>query len=225
MRCAVTLSTAVRLSGSGAWAGAAAAGAWAEAAAKSGATDVRPGESRLGRFAPRAYRYQPESCRARRVRQQHWHPSPPPCSEAVCVCCTLLPGPAPPAPCGARSMPRLHAATWSRPPSCSSASRSTRPTRICSSPAKVASPESIERAHGCGTDSCSTVTPGISALEYAQRRAALARALPPNSVAILAASDTKYRSGAVFYEFHQDPDFFYLTGTVRRNMEGWEILK
>ncbi|KAL1625993.1 aminopeptidase [Neofusicoccum ribis] len=56
------------------------------------------------------------------------------------------------------------------------------------------------------------VTPGISALEYAQRRAALARALPPNSVAILAGSDTKYRSGAVFYEFHQDPDFFYLTG-------------
>ncbi|EKG11849.1 hypothetical protein MPH_11345 [Macrophomina phaseolina MS6] len=56
------------------------------------------------------------------------------------------------------------------------------------------------------------VTPGITALEYAKRRAALARALPPNSAAILAASDTKYRSGAVFYDFHQDPDFYYLTG-------------
>lgn len=56
------------------------------------------------------------------------------------------------------------------------------------------------------------VTPGISALEYAHRRAKLARSLPPKSVAILAASDLKYRSGAVFYKFHQDPDFLYLTG-------------
>ncbi|KAF2091772.1 hypothetical protein K490DRAFT_30835 [Saccharata proteae CBS 121410] len=56
------------------------------------------------------------------------------------------------------------------------------------------------------------VTPGISALEYANRRQKLANLLPPSSVAIIAASDTKYRSGAVFYEFHQDPDFFYLTG-------------
>jgi intermediate cleaving peptidase 55 len=28
----------------------------------------------------------------------------------------------------------------------------------------------------------------------------------------LASSDTKYRSGAVFYEFHQEPNFLYLTG-------------
>ncbi|KAL0261456.1 aminopeptidase [Diplodia seriata] len=56
------------------------------------------------------------------------------------------------------------------------------------------------------------LTPGITALEYAQRRDALAKAMLPNSVAILAGSDTKFRSGAVFYEFHQDPDFFYLTG-------------
>ncbi|GAB7365275.1 hypothetical protein MBLNU230_g6356t2 [Neophaeotheca triangularis] len=56
------------------------------------------------------------------------------------------------------------------------------------------------------------LTPGITALEYHQRRAALARRLPKNSVAILAASNVKYRSGAVFYEFHQEPNFFYLTG-------------
>ncbi|KAF2139370.1 uncharacterized protein K452DRAFT_352618 [Aplosporella prunicola CBS 121167] len=56
------------------------------------------------------------------------------------------------------------------------------------------------------------VTPGISALEYANRRSALARLLPPKSAAIIPASDTKYRSGAVFYKFHQDADFFYLTG-------------
>ena len=57
------------------------------------------------------------------------------------------------------------------------------------------------------------MTPGITAQEYYDRRAKLAEALPPNSIAILAASDVKYRSGAVFYKFHQDPDFFYLTGT------------
>lgn len=58
------------------------------------------------------------------------------------------------------------------------------------------------------------VTPGITALEYHHRRANLAKALPSNSVAVLAASDVKYRSGAVFYEFHQEPNFYYLTGTL-----------
>jgi intermediate cleaving peptidase 55 len=58
------------------------------------------------------------------------------------------------------------------------------------------------------------VTPGISAQEYYDRRAKLAKALPSNSIAILAASDLKYRSGAVFYKFHQDSDFLYLTGIL-----------
>ncbi|KAL6714373.1 aminopeptidase [Lecanora helva] len=58
----------------------------------------------------------------------------------------------------------------------------------------------------------SPVTPGITALEYAQRRSRLAAKLPKNGIAIIAASDVKYRSGAVFYDFHQDSDFFYLTG-------------
>src|SRR5579862_1997697 len=52
------------------------------------------------------------------------------------------------------------------------------------------------------------VTPGISAAEYAVRRAKLASRLPDKAIAVLASSDIKYRSGAVFYEFHQDPDFF-----------------
>jgi intermediate cleaving peptidase 55 len=56
------------------------------------------------------------------------------------------------------------------------------------------------------------LTPGITALEYHHRRAALASKLPQNSVAILAAAELKYRSGAVFYDFHQDPNFYYLTG-------------
>lgn len=56
------------------------------------------------------------------------------------------------------------------------------------------------------------LTPGITALEYHHRRADLARKLPRDSIAILPAADLKYRSGAVFYEFHQEPNFFYLTG-------------
>ena len=56
------------------------------------------------------------------------------------------------------------------------------------------------------------VTPGITALEYAQRRWKLADLLERNSVAVIAGADLKYRSGSVFYEFHQNPDFFYLTG-------------
>ncbi|KAL9113839.1 MAG: hypothetical protein Q9227_001973 [Pyrenula ochraceoflavens] len=56
------------------------------------------------------------------------------------------------------------------------------------------------------------LTPGISALEYAQRRSKLAAKLPKNSIAIVAATDIKYRSNSTFYEFRQDSDFFYLTG-------------
>ena len=61
----------------------------------------------------------------------------------------------------------------------------------------------------------SKVTPGITAIEYYQRRQKLAELLPKDSVAILAAGDIKYRPGsaAVFYQFYQDPDFLYLTGT------------
>jgi intermediate cleaving peptidase 55 len=40
----------------------------------------------------------------------------------------------------------------------------------------------------------------------------LALSLPENGIAILAASDIKYRSGPVFYEFHQESNFAYLTG-------------
>ena len=58
------------------------------------------------------------------------------------------------------------------------------------------------------------VTRGITALEYAQRRSNLAAKLSKNSFALIAASEVKYRSGSVFYEFHQDSNFFYLTGTA-----------
>lgn len=56
------------------------------------------------------------------------------------------------------------------------------------------------------------LTPGITAQEYADRRTRLAKKLPPGSVAIVAAADVVQRTGSCFYEFHQDPDFLYLTG-------------
>jgi intermediate cleaving peptidase 55 len=61
------------------------------------------------------------------------------------------------------------------------------------------------------------VTPGSTALEYFERRSKLAKELPSNSIAVLAANDLKYASGAVFYKFHQDPDFRYLTGFLEQD--------
>lgn len=58
------------------------------------------------------------------------------------------------------------------------------------------------------------MTPGISALEYAHRRSRLANRLPKNSIAVLAASEVKYRAAGIFYEYRQDTNFFYLTGTA-----------
>ncbi|KAF2130669.1 hypothetical protein P153DRAFT_366217 [Dothidotthia symphoricarpi CBS 119687] len=103
--------------------------------------------------------------------------------------------------------------------------RLLRPTRVrwrCRVPVARRGYSSVPTAHaGFGQPLYEThphllkageVTPGITALEYHERRAKLAKELPPNSIAVLAASDLKYASGAVFYKFHQDPDFLYLTG-------------
>ncbi|KAH6690713.1 metallopeptidase family M24 [Plectosphaerella plurivora] len=56
------------------------------------------------------------------------------------------------------------------------------------------------------------ITPGITAQEYWDRRARLARQLPVGGVAILPSADLKYRSGAVFHAFRQESNFLYLTG-------------
>jgi intermediate cleaving peptidase 55 len=64
---------------------------------------------------------------------------------------------------------------------------------------------------------CAIVTQGCSAIEYAVRRAKLASQLPEGGVAIIPAATLKYRSGPVFYEFHQDPDFYYLTGFLEQD--------
>lgn len=56
------------------------------------------------------------------------------------------------------------------------------------------------------------LTPGISALEYYERRMRLCSKMPSNSVAILPGEDVKIASGAVFYPFQQATDMFYFTG-------------
>lgn len=56
------------------------------------------------------------------------------------------------------------------------------------------------------------VTPGITSVEYFERRIRLADAMPVNACAVVMGNTTKYRSGPVFYDFHQNPDFFYLSG-------------
>jgi len=47
---------------------------------------------------------------------------------------------------------------------------------------------------------------------HRQRREELRKKLPPNSAAVFFAAAVRNRSNDVDYEFHQDPDFYYLTG-------------
>lgn len=56
------------------------------------------------------------------------------------------------------------------------------------------------------------LTPGITALEYHERRMKLAKKLSPKSCAIVTSNQVKYASGAVFYPFQQSTNLFYLTG-------------
>ncbi|KAL4795107.1 peptidase M24, structural domain-containing protein [Aspergillus venezuelensis] len=56
------------------------------------------------------------------------------------------------------------------------------------------------------------LTPGITALEYAHRRSRLANRLPKHAVAVLAAAEVTYQAPAIFNEYRQDSNFFYLTG-------------
>lgn len=56
------------------------------------------------------------------------------------------------------------------------------------------------------------ITPGITAQEYADRRARFALSLPDGGVAVLPAAELKYRSGAVFFPFRQESNLLYLTG-------------
>ncbi|KAG6001582.1 hypothetical protein E4U43_001293 [Claviceps pusilla] len=56
------------------------------------------------------------------------------------------------------------------------------------------------------------LTPGITAQEYANRRAALAHSMSEGGVAVLHAAPIQYKSGAVFHPYRQESNFFWLTG-------------
>jgi Xaa-Pro aminopeptidase len=52
---------------------------------------------------------------------------------------------------------------------------------------------------------------------FAKRRQALRDSMPPNSVAIIFSNPIRNRSNDVDYEYHQNPDFYYLTGFTEPN--------
>ncbi|KAJ1961780.1 aminopeptidase [Dispira parvispora] len=56
------------------------------------------------------------------------------------------------------------------------------------------------------------LTPGITAEEYATRRRKLIEKLPTNSLVIVFGSRLQFKATHVFYPFHQDSNFLYLTG-------------
>lgn len=52
---------------------------------------------------------------------------------------------------------------------------------------------------------------------HKERREKLRQSLPPNSVAVFFANPVRNRSNDVDYTYHQDPDFYYLTGYKEPN--------
>lgn len=52
---------------------------------------------------------------------------------------------------------------------------------------------------------------------HKRRREELRKLMPDNSVAVFFSSPVRNRSNDVNYEYHQDPDFFYLTGLTEPN--------
>src|SRR6478609_11809925 len=52
---------------------------------------------------------------------------------------------------------------------------------------------------------------------YKERRQKLRAKLPANSVAVFFATPVRYRANDVNYVYHQDPDFYYLTGYKEPN--------
>jgi|TARA_B110000008_G_scaffold179875_1_gene179118 Xaa-Pro aminopeptidase len=65
--------------------------------------------------------------------------------------------------------------------------------------------------------SAADLTPGVSRAEYAARRAALARAMPPHSAAIFAAAPALRWPGTAIPagKYRQDADFAYYTGVTQ----------
>lgn len=61
------------------------------------------------------------------------------------------------------------------------------------------------------------ITPGISALEYYARRKRVLEDIPDGSAVIIPGNVKQFATESVFYEFRQDPNFYYLTGFLEPN--------
>ncbi len=57
----------------------------------------------------------------------------------------------------------------------------------------------------------------LSAQFHSDRRQALRNIMEENSVAFIISNPERNRSNDVDFQFHQDPDFFYLTGCIEPN--------
>lgn len=64
------------------------------------------------------------------------------------------------------------------------------------------------------------LTPGISAIEYYERRLKLISSLPKNSLTILVGNQVQFSSGSVFYPFQQNNDLYYMSGWLEPNSIG-----
>ncbi|EPY50423.1 intermediate cleavage peptidase Icp55 [Schizosaccharomyces cryophilus OY26] len=58
------------------------------------------------------------------------------------------------------------------------------------------------------------LTPKINADEYRARRNNVAELMQEGDLLITTSAAVKYMCGAAFYEYHQDPNFYYLTGCL-----------
>lgn len=61
------------------------------------------------------------------------------------------------------------------------------------------------------------LTPGISALEYYNRRLRFSQKMPVRSIAVFVGNTVSFSSGSVFYDFQQDNDLYYMTGWLEPN--------
>lgn len=57
-----------------------------------------------------------------------------------------------------------------------------------------------------------TVTPGFNFQDFESRRSNLMKSLPEDSVVISVGYSTRYMTNNIFYPFHQNTDFWYLSG-------------
>ncbi|KAL8392377.1 hypothetical protein RB595_002534 [Gaeumannomyces hyphopodioides] len=109
----------------------------------------------------------------------------------------------------ARLLPQCTSSTPQRISSCRSYA-----TRVAASELQFGQPVHETHPHIL---KAGELTPGIMAEEYYERRLKLATMMPAGGVAILAAAELKYRSGAVFYPYRQDSNFLYLTGFAEQD--------